>query len=48
MAESMKLQRASQAAHQRWAETVLDHGLNAERGSSCVGRDQHAFEHASS
>jgi hypothetical protein len=47
-AESTKLQRAGQAASHRWAKTVLDHGLNAARGSSCIGWDQHAFEHASS
>jgi hypothetical protein len=27
---------------------VLDHGLNAARGSSSIGWNQHAFEHASS
>jgi hypothetical protein len=48
MAESVTLQRAGQAARQRWAETVLDHGLNAARGSSSIGWNQHAFEHASS
>jgi hypothetical protein len=47
-AESTQLQRAGQAACHRWAETVLDQGHNAARGSSCIGRDRHASEHASS
>jgi hypothetical protein len=47
-AEHVQRERASQAARQRRAETIPEHGFHAALCSSCVGCAQDSLEHASS